>query len=222
MDFKFPSAKFSNRLETLPQGEQGYMFIIMGGSFSPIHKSHLKCMEAAKERCEAEGYAVLGGLLVPSTDRHVMYKLGDEGLKKEVRNKLCQDCVEDSDWIDVLTSEKNYADTRMVRWNLTNALPEVLDICPDDITVYELYGSDIVSTSSEKLLVVVRDPSHAQHLQEAIDSGMANPGFYLISDPSIEPFSSTAARLAVQNRDVVALRTMLPHKVLLELYPWAV
>ena len=47
----------------------------LGGSFNPIHKDHVQTMVLAKTAMEAEGFEVVAGLLVVTTDAYVRKKL---------------------------------------------------------------------------------------------------------------------------------------------------
>ena len=47
----------------------------LGGSFNPIHKDHVQTMVLAKSAMEAEGFKVVAGLLVVTTDAYVRSKL---------------------------------------------------------------------------------------------------------------------------------------------------
>jgi hypothetical protein len=76
-------------------------FLVMSGSFNPIHVEHIHALDIAKNHAETEGFSVLAGFLAPSTDEYVAAKYGDRALSFRERRLLCELAVRDVPWMCV-------------------------------------------------------------------------------------------------------------------------
>jgi len=94
--------KFWNRLDAIDKKKQN-VFLMLGGSFNPVHKEHIQIMEIARRYCEKNlGMAVVAGFLGVSSANHVTRKLGlSKAITLNHRNEMCDLAVEASDWISV-------------------------------------------------------------------------------------------------------------------------
>jgi len=79
------------------------VFLVLGGSFNPVHIEHIQILEIAKRHCEKHlNNFVVAGFLGVSSPNHVTRKLGlENAITLNHRNKMCDLAVEKSDWISV-------------------------------------------------------------------------------------------------------------------------
>jgi nicotinic acid mononucleotide adenylyltransferase len=74
--------------------------LVLGGSFSPVHKMHIHSFEVCKKYIDSlQKEYVIGGFLIPSSESYVNKKLGKDSISLNHRNKLIDISVESSDWI---------------------------------------------------------------------------------------------------------------------------
>jgi nicotinic acid mononucleotide adenylyltransferase len=74
--------------------------LILGGSFSPVHKMHIHSFNVCKKHIDSlQKEYVVGGFLIPSSESYVNKKLGKDSISLRHRNKLIDISVESSDWI---------------------------------------------------------------------------------------------------------------------------
>ncbi|GAB5368616.1 hypothetical protein AAMO2058_001334800 [Amorphochlora amoebiformis] len=66
-------------------------FLMLGGSFNPIHSQHIAALQMSRERLQEEGYVVLAGFLGTSSDGYLLH-----------RNNMCSLACDSSDWIEAV------------------------------------------------------------------------------------------------------------------------
>jgi nicotinic acid mononucleotide adenylyltransferase len=76
-------------------------FLVLPGSFSPVHSQHLSALEIAREVMANLGWHVIGGFLAPSDDDYVRRKVGNDSWPFARRLELCRLATDDSPWVDV-------------------------------------------------------------------------------------------------------------------------
>jgi len=93
--------KFWHRIKI--RSNKKKVFLLLGGSFNPVHKEHIEILEIAKRHCEKRlNNFVVAGFLGVSSANHVKRKLGlGNAITLNHRNKMCDLAVEKSDWISV-------------------------------------------------------------------------------------------------------------------------
>lgn len=84
-------------------GMNDLIFLIMSGSFNPIHSFHIEVFESAKSFFEKKNKTVLGGFIAPSSDEYLKDKLGKNAMPLSDRIACCKLAVEDSNWLSVCT-----------------------------------------------------------------------------------------------------------------------
>src|SRR5437879_5087259 len=84
------SSETSGRVEKLA-------FLILSGSFNPIHTQHVRALKAARKHLEKAGWTIVAGFLAPSSEAYVKKKLRAKALPICQRIELCKLAVEDSD-----------------------------------------------------------------------------------------------------------------------------
>jgi nicotinic acid mononucleotide adenylyltransferase len=101
----WPQSKLLKRCtEEVPARGQRTAILIMTGALNPVHSGHVQCLQHAREACEAEGIAVLGGYLSPSHDAYVRPKMDymrQHCWPAPVRVEACEAAVKPIDWISV-------------------------------------------------------------------------------------------------------------------------
>ena len=210
-------------------------FLILSGSFNPIHTQHVRALEAARRYLESVGWCVVGGFLAPSSDEYVKAKLRANALTIGQRIKLCKLAVEGSDWINVCS--KGELSSNWVRRGVQSELErhcrdalkgrrlmgfEVMGSDAarrifENILVRQKYGATGSTQSGRKICCFFR-PGSENALERTgtemfLESAAARLGIELIlldpasSDPVLEPVSSTAILELVKNNDWDALRS---------------
>jgi len=76
-------------------------FLVLPGSFNPIHSQHLRALELARDVMKESGWHVIGGFLAPSDDQYVREKIGTYAWPLHRRLELCRLATETSSWVDV-------------------------------------------------------------------------------------------------------------------------
>src|SRR5215470_5225420 len=76
-------------------------FLVLSGSFNPVHTQHVRILEEARRHFERAGWLVIAGFLAPSSDEYVWSKLGPNALDLQDRRTLCELAVLESDWLGV-------------------------------------------------------------------------------------------------------------------------
>lgn len=76
-------------------------FLVLPGSFNPIHSQHLRALEIARDVMQCSGWHVIGGFLAPSDEHYVREKIGTDAWPLHKRLELCQLATETSSWVDV-------------------------------------------------------------------------------------------------------------------------
>eukprot|EP01084_Bolivina_argentea_P297225 512038_1 len=74
--------------------------LLLGGSFSPIHKGHIEILIKIKQYLETNhNYNVISGYMVLSTDRYIAGKLNVHGMKYTERKTICDIALSKHKWI---------------------------------------------------------------------------------------------------------------------------
>lgn len=76
-------------------------FLLISGSFNPIHAFHVKLMEIIKSHLGTLGKQVLCGFIVPSSDEYLASKLSNGLIPLKERVKLCRISTNGLDWMYV-------------------------------------------------------------------------------------------------------------------------
>eukprot|EP00759_Apiculatamorpha_spiralis_P045285 PhF_6_TR42130/c0_g1_i1/m.63634 len=76
-------------------------FLVLSGSFNPIHVDHITALESAKTALEAQHIPVLAGFVCPSSHSYVKGKLQDEAMSEEDRVHTCALAIQGSTWLEV-------------------------------------------------------------------------------------------------------------------------
>jgi len=99
------TTKAIRALRDLTDGNSNELgFLVLSGSFNPIHSGHFQLLDAARATCIREGVKIIAGFLAPSSDDYVGAKLGGQAWPLDLRIRLCSLAAAASDWIDVWDS----------------------------------------------------------------------------------------------------------------------
>ena len=111
LNLKLDSEKIKNNLKIYESNEE-FIILIESGSLAPPHKMHLGLMEITKKYFEENDKKkkVIGGFLIPSSDKYVKYKLKDDFIPLEHRVNMTKLLVKESDWLECLDWEIAYGD----------------------------------------------------------------------------------------------------------------
>jgi nicotinic acid mononucleotide adenylyltransferase len=89
--------QFFSRLPEIKSPIKKGCIIALGGSFNPIHKSHIAVLKRAKAHLESKGHCVVAAYLAVAHFSHVKSKLVDEraALSNQQRLALCKLAIEE-------------------------------------------------------------------------------------------------------------------------------
>lgn len=151
-------AKVRRQLDQVRDGGKKVVFLLLSGSFNPIHTEHVRTLLATRNYLETIGCAVAGAFLAPSSDNHVQQKLGAEGLLLAERIELCRLAVETLDWVSVCV--KGELSSKWACWGVRDELEQgCVDLLQERrLTGVEIMGSDTVVRIFDKVLM-----EHSQH-----------------------------------------------------------
>jgi nicotinic acid mononucleotide adenylyltransferase len=76
-------------------------FLVLSGSFNPVHTQHVHLLEVTKQHLEKLGWKIIAGFMAPSSEAYVGKKLGGHALSLNQRIMLCKLAAQSSDWISV-------------------------------------------------------------------------------------------------------------------------
>jgi len=236
--------KVRRQISFAGEGDKKLAFLLLSGSFNPIHTQHVRALELSRRHLETLGYAVVGAFLAPSSATQVQEKLGAEGFLLAERIALCRLAVAELDWVSVCVKgefSSNWA-CRGVRNEIEQGCVDVLN--GRQLTGVEVMGSDTVVRIFEKVLqkhsrqedvstqrgrtvccLLRRGPQHAeqkQHIETVLVARMSGLGVELLvldattSDPPLEQVSSSAIRelVARDKWDVLQSHGWLSPRVL--------
>jgi nicotinic acid mononucleotide adenylyltransferase len=99
------TAKAARSLQGIADGTSRELgFLVLSGSFNPIHQGHMRVLHVARTKCSHDGVGIIAGFLAPSSDEYVSAKLGGQAWPLRFRSQLCAVAAAESDWIDVWDS----------------------------------------------------------------------------------------------------------------------
>ena len=228
-------AKVRRQIDLVANGDKKLVFLLLSGSFNPIHTQHVQALLLTRKYLERIGWNVVGGFLAPSSDVHVQEKLGPESLLLTERIALCRLAVEGLDWVSVCVKgelSSKWA-CRGVRDELEHGCVDILQGRP--LTGVELMGSDTVVRIFDKILMEHRNqegtstqrgrticcllragPERAaqeKYIETVLVPGVSELGVELIIlkptvfDPPLEQVSSSAIRELVSRGEWEVLRS---------------
>lgn len=148
-----PLAKLASGLTTAAPSEiEMVAFLVLPGSFSPVHTEHLHVLEVARNTVTHLGIPVVGAFLAPSDDDYVRGKLGLSAWPIARRLELCRLAVEDSPWIEVApwAEWSSYRATELLSRSIQAKLGSLL--AGRSLLGIECMGSDTVERILVRLL----------------------------------------------------------------------
>jgi hypothetical protein len=122
---------------------RGLAFLVLSGSFNPIHVQHICALDLARQHAQDLEWAVVGGFLAPSSDTYVKAKLGSRALPLERRKRLCQLATEGAGWISVC-SKAEFSSNRVCR----RIRKELEHHCADILKGRRLAGVEIMGSDT--------------------------------------------------------------------------
>jgi nicotinic acid mononucleotide adenylyltransferase len=219
-------------------------FLVLSGSFNPIHRQHLRMLELARDHLAARGWIVLGGFIAPSTDGYVHAKLGKQAMSLEHRIRLCEVAVQhELSWATVCQTGEARSG-RVCGYIRTEIEISCADLLSGRSLVgVEVMGSDAALRIFNKLLQdpdesavgskmccflrLEQEPAKGSMLEDFLGSCALQLGIELFvlrdsENALLSIANSTAIRTMLANKDWQSLRLQntLPPAVLAILQDW--
>lgn len=192
-------------------------FLVMHGSFNPVHRHHLEMMVHARQHLEAAGFRVLRGILA-ITDSSRLTQKGVEPISDEHRLAAlqlgCNSMPGPPGWLVPEERGVNYGSGNQLVHGLR---PELLTEAPG-AAIFKVLGADTAvqykSELREAAVVVCRLGSTVA-LRKAIKNscGMRRRDLILVEELPGDECSSTKLREALRLEDAKAVRRMCPELV---------
>jgi hypothetical protein len=217
--------KVQQHLSQDAYGSNKLAFLVLSGSFNPVHTQHIRMLILTRQYLELFGWTVVGGFLAPSEDHYVQQKFLAEALPLQQRTALCSLAIKEYDWMNVCVKGEFSS-----KWVCNGIRTELEYYCFDIlqgrlITGVEIMGSDSVvrifnkvlesSDSRDRKLLAQRriiccllrpgqeSASQRKHIQSVLIPGVMDMGVQIILpdpatfDPPLEEVSSSAIRKLV-------------------------
>jgi hypothetical protein len=133
--------------------ERRLTFLIMSGSFNPVHTEHVYALEVARKHAESIGCTIVGGFLAPSNESYVKSKYGSKALSFLQRRSLCELAVKHLPWLSVCS--KAELSSNFVRREIASELESSFaDVFKGRrLDGVEVMGSDTVLRIFGKILI---------------------------------------------------------------------
>jgi nicotinate (nicotinamide) nucleotide adenylyltransferase len=208
------------------QNKQRKVFLMLGGSFNPVHKEHIQIMEIARRHCEKHlNLFVVAGFLGVSSAYHVKRKLGSSSaITLKHRNKMCELAVENNEWISVCPY--GWANATSIARRLQKSIQlkdehmkvEFFNVTGSDIfgnVMPNEYGFRPFNQMLEDYICVSRD--HCKVFEAVRKLKNNRKTFYFAEGSSSGSISSTRVRDLLKAEDYDPLQDYLDSKVLLYL-----
>lgn len=197
------------------------IFLVLGGSFNPLHKEHIVIFEKAREYLLTHRKKVIAGFLVLAEDMHILYKLAwagqqpDELIPFAKRHQLASLACQHSDFISAYPAPE--CDAAGLTPTLEAALPGArgLVLCGADLLSRGAYGRTGVVVAHRE------DISLDNVLARRRKSGAET---YVLPPTTSAGISSTKCRALMRAREWEQLHQsdMLHPTVLDQLQSWTV
>src|SRR5437762_11574228 len=101
-----PAARLTKVIAALAtgagRGAEQLAFLVLPGSFTPVHSQHLCALEIARDVMTNLGWHVIGGFLAPSDHDYVRRKLGNDPWSFANRLELCRLATDNSPRVAVV------------------------------------------------------------------------------------------------------------------------
>ena len=191
-------------------------FIIVHGSFNPVHRQHIDMMIRAKERLEEAGYDVVRGVMAMTSREYLQRKTGGAAMKDRHRIAMLHLACSHLPWLTVNTSHPRFTSAYNMKWRLWAEFEQEAK----DATIFEVIGADTILRYGfvrKDSIVIERAGSCLAHVSQSI---LASPNYpymniffvRLIEETAVE-CSSTNVRNALQTGNAEMVRTICSQSV---------
>ena len=196
-------------------------FLIVHGSFNPVHRQHIDMMIRAKERLEEAGYDVVRGVMAMTSREYLQRKTsrmhgGAAAMKDRHRIAMLHLACSHLPWLTVNTSHPRFTSASNMRWQLWAEFEEEAK----DATIFEVVGADTIEHYTFvrfNSIVIERAGSCLAHLSQSI---LASPHYpdmniffvRLLEETAVE-CSGPNVRKALQTGNVEMVHTLCSQSV---------
>ena len=192
--------------------DQPWTVLLTSGSFSPLHLMHVKILEVAKEHLE-KTMNILCCVLAPSSDSHVLYKLGKtSAILLKDRSAICYQVANNYNWLTTFTLGNPSAEFSMhllhsiFQKSFPNEEFKFIEVCGGDhCEKFELWKYPLVCVSR---------PSYEPLITEALKSGKdVHQEFVYVEDNRVSSISSTLIRKTIISRSSALNDLLFPETI---------
>ena len=188
-------------------------FMILHGSFNPVHRQHIDMMIRAKERLEEAGYDVVRGVMAMTSRDYLQNKTGGAAMKDRHRIAMLHLACSHLPWLTVNTSHPRFTSAYDMKWHLWAEFEQEAKAA----TIFEVLGADTIPRYgvSKDSIVIER----AGWDFRGTDIDCSNIFFVRLigmgswTDTGAVECSSTKVRNALQTGNAEMVRTMCSQSV---------
>ena len=189
-------------------------FIILHGSFNPVHRQHIDMMIRAKERLEEAGYDVVRGVMAMTSHEYLQRKTGGAAMKDRHRIAMLHLACSHLPWLTVNTSYPRFRSAHNMKWHLWAEFEQEAKAA----TIFEVVGADTIQRYGGDVrkdsIVIDRVGSDVSQSILASQSNATMNIFFvrLIGRGAVE-CSSTNVRNALQTGNAEMVRAICSQSV---------
>lgn len=184
--------------------------LVLGGSFAPIHRMHLRSFHSIKKKMDDEERCVVGAYLVPSTDSYVTNKLKKEAISLNHRNAMIEEAIKDDYLIENFSAGRAnaYDVADLLEIHLNKTLKDQLSQTKK-LQVYNIVGADLAVRAIYLLMdpftIVVGRGEYTKKVLEMVKMAHIESEFkaILIEEDDMIEMSSTEIRNAIKENNLL-------------------
>ena len=185
------------------------IILIESGALAPPHRMHINIMELVKKHFEEndKNKKVIGGFIIPSSDRYVKHKLRKDFIPLKHRVAMTKILIKNSDWLECLDWDMAYGEEikTCIDLIIKNKFPNY------KIKSYLVFGVDFyirckVSLLSEQICVY-RPGYDLDTVKKMYTKDL------IFVEGKNEDISSTQIRRAIRDQDEKAINELVSEEI---------
>lgn len=210
MEKNLNTEKIEAILKSLPLEElktKRLLFLLLSGSFNPVHRMHFETLEITKTYIEAHfnNVLIVGGFLATSSDHHVGGKVGEsQAITLHHRNELIKLVTVDSPWISYCTlgCASGYFTTRMIEALLDYKFKNLIKGTKLSFFGSEICGSDLIERYTQVMnhpMICLERGEPCYPIRKLLKAPTTHPGFVYIDCSNDERMTRYVSSTQIRN-----------------------